>query len=193
MMDEKINEKVILFPKKNYRKLLSYQRAEMVYDGTFRFCERFLAKGDRTIDQMIQAARSGKQNIVEGTAAGTTSKETELKLMNVARASMEELLIDFQDFLRVHGFPQWEKESPQALYVRKLSTKPNYSYADVREFVETRTADVVANILICLVYQTNFLLDRQIDYLEKDFVKFGGFRERMTKARKEMRRKQDIN
>lgn len=181
----------IIFPQKDYRKLLSYQRAEMVYDTTFRFCERFLPKGDRTVDQMIQAARSGKQNIVEGTAAGTTSKETELKLINVARASMEELLADYQDFLRTRGLVQWDKNSRQAEYVRNLSKTPGYSYEHIREFVETRNAETVANIAICLIYQANYLMERHIKFLEEDFLKHGGLRERMYQARKETRKKQE--
>ena len=181
----------IIFPQKDYRKLLSYQRAEMVYDATFRFCERFLPKGDRTVDQMIQAARSGKQNIVEGTAAGTTSKETELKLINVARASMEELLVDFQDFLRTRGLAQWDKTSRQAEYVRNLSKTPGYSYEHIREFVETRNAETVANIAICLICQANYLMERHIKFLEEDFLKHGGLRERMYQARKEARKKQE--
>jgi len=107
----------------NYRELLSYQKAEIVYDLTFRFCQRFLHRGDRTIDQMIQAARSGKQNIVEGCHASGTSKETEIKLVNVARASLEELLVDYQDFLRVRDLRLWEKDSKEARYVRQLGNK----------------------------------------------------------------------
>ncbi|BCU79081.1 hypothetical protein llg_37960 [Luteolibacter sp. LG18] len=103
----------------NYRGLLSYRKSEVLYDFTFRFCERFLKKGDRTIDQMVQAARSGKQNIAEGSKAGVTSTETELKLTNVARASLEELLIDYQDYLRVRDHQQWEKDSREALYDRR--------------------------------------------------------------------------
>src|SRR5271154_5996647 len=102
-----------------YQDLLSYQKAEVVYDLTFRFCERFLKRGDRTIDQMVQAARSGKQNIAEASKASGTSKEMEIKLTNVARASLEELLLDYRDFLRVRDFPIWEKTSKEALYIRK--------------------------------------------------------------------------
>src|SRR5437870_2329700 len=103
-----------------YEKLLSYQKAKIVYDGTRRFCERFLEKRDRTVDQMVQAARSGKQNIIEGSMASGTSKEMEIKLTNVARASLEELLEDYRDFLRVRGASLWEKTSKEALFVRKL-------------------------------------------------------------------------
>src|SRR5437868_321682 len=107
-------------PHGNYRELLSYQKAEIVYDITFRFCQRYLSKSDRTSDQMVQAARSGKQNIAEGSKASGTSKETEIKLTNVARASLEELLIDYQDFLRVRDLKLWDKQSKEALFVRQL-------------------------------------------------------------------------
>lgn len=170
-------------PHGNYRELLSYQKAEVVYDITFRFCKRFLGKGDRTIDQMIQAARSGKQNIAEGSKASGTSKETEIKLTNVARSSLEELLLDYTDYLRVRDLPIWEKDSKQARFVRKLGAAPHVSFEAYREFVETRPADVVANIAICLIHQTNFLLDQQIRRLEQAFLKDGGIRERMTRAR----------
>jgi four helix bundle protein len=142
-------------PHGNYRELLSYQKAEVVYDLTFRFCQRFLSKGDRTIDQMVQAARSGKQNIAEGSKASGTSKETEIKLTNVARASLEELLADYRDFLRVRDLRLWEKDSKEALFVRKLGSGPHVTYEAYREFCETRPAEVVANIAICLIHQAN--------------------------------------
>lgn len=167
----------------NYAGLKSYQKAEIVYDLTYRFCARFLSKGDRTIDQMVQAARSGKQNIAEGSKAAKTSKETELKLTNVARASLEELLIDYQDYLRVRKLPRWEKDSKEARFVRRLGGKPDSTYEHFREFVETRPAEVVANIAVCLIHQANYLLDRLIARLEQDFLKEGGIRERMAKAR----------
>ena len=174
-------------PHGNYRALLSYQKAEVVYDLTFRFCQRFLNRGDRTIDQMVQAARSGKQNIAEGSKASGTSKEMEIKLTNVARASLEELLIDYQDFLRVRDLRLWDKNSEEAQFVRNLGNKPQTTYETYREFCETRPAEVVANIAICLLHQANYLLDQQIRRLEQDFVKEGGLRERMTKARLEYR------
>src|SRR6266513_326364 len=111
-------------PHGHYQELLSYQKAEVVYDITYRFCQRFLNRGDRTIDQMVQAARSGKQNIAEGSKASGTSKETEIKLMNVARASLEELLVDYRDFLRVRDLRLWEKDSKEARFVRNLGKKP---------------------------------------------------------------------
>ena len=172
----------------NYRALLSYQKAEVIYDFTYRFCHRFLTNLDRTNDQMIQAARSGKQNIVEGSKASGTSKETEIKLFGVARASLEELLSDYWDFLRVRALPMWEKESRQARFVRRLGTKANLSYEDYREFCETRPAEVVANIAICLIHQANFLLDQQIRRLERDFIKEGGLRERMARVRLQQRK-----
>lgn len=167
----------------NYRALHAYRKAEVLYDYTFRFCEKFLATGDRTRDQMIQAARSGKQNIAEGSKASVTSTETEIKLMNVARASLEELLLDYQDFLRVRDFPQWEKDSKEALYARKLGSQPDESFETYRPFMDTRPPEVLANIAICLIHQTNYLLDQLVRRLEKDFVEKGGLRERMTHAR----------
>lgn len=174
----------------NYKRLLSYRKSEIVYDITFRFCHKFLKRNDRTVDQMIQAARSGKQNIAEGSKASTTSKETELKLTNVARASLEELLVDFEDYLRVRDLTLWKKDSKEARYVRKLGSDPKVSFDDFRIFTETRSDEVIANIAICLIHQTNFLLDRQILALQEDFVKSGGIRERMTKARLDHRNRE---
>ena len=167
----------------NYRALHAYRKAEVIYDFTFRFCEKFLAFGDRTRDQMIQAARSGKQNIAEGSKASVTSTETEIKLMNVARASLEELLLDYEDFLRVRDLPQWEKNSKEALYARKLGSRPDESFETYRPFMDTRPPAVLANIAICLIHQTNYLLDQLVRRLETDFVQKGGLRERMTRAR----------
>jgi four helix bundle suffix protein len=174
-------------PHGHYEALLSYRKAEVVYDVTFFFCHRFLTKGDRTIDQMIQAARSGKQNIVEASKASGTSKETEIKLTNVARASLEEVLVDFKDYLRVRGLRLWAKDSKEALFVRKLGSTPHVSYETYKTYVETRPPEVVANIAICLIHQANYLLDQQLRRLEQDFVKHGGLRERMTRARLDYR------
>lgn len=174
-----------------YAALLSYRKTEIIYDLTFCFCHRFLRRNDRTIDQMVQAARSGKQNIAEGSQAAKTSKASELKLTNVARASLEELLIDYQDYLRVRKLKQWEKDSPEALFVRRLGRTPDESYEIYREFCETRPGEVVANIALCLIHQANYLLDRQIRRLEIDFVKEGGIRERMMKARRRYREKEE--
>jgi len=171
-----------------YRTLVSYQKAEVVFDVTFCFCKRFLSRGDRTVDQMTQAARSGKQNIAEGSRASATSKETEIRLTNVARASLEELLVDYEDYLRVRSDPIWTKESKEATYVRKLAGKVPVSYETYREICETRPAEVVANVAICLLHQTNYLLNQQIRRLEQDFLNEGGIRERMTQARIRQRR-----
>jgi four helix bundle suffix protein len=174
----------------NYQDLLSYRKAEIIYDLTFRFCEKHLKRGDRTIDQMVQSARSGKQNIAEGCKASITSTEMELKLVNVARASLEELLLDYQDYLRVRDHPLWDKNSKEALYARQLGRDPNESYETYRPFMDTRPPEVIANIAICLIHQANYLLDQQRRTLEKDFLKKGGLREQMTKARLDYRKKQ---
>ncbi|MHB8763537.1 MAG: four helix bundle suffix domain-containing protein [Deferrisomatales bacterium] len=180
----------LLPPRGDYRTLLSYQKAEVVYQITYRFCQRFLAPRDRTVDQMVQAARSGKQNIVEGSVAATTSKEMELKLTNVARASLEELLEDYRDYLRVRDLALWDKESREARYARQLGTTTPLTFDLFREFVETRPAEVVANLAVCLIHQTNYLLDRQLKGLEKAFLEEGGLRERMTRARLQAREHQ---
>ena len=190
----------LLPPHGGYKNLLSYQKAEVVYDATVRFCEDFFQKRDRTVDQMVQAARSGKQNTVEGSMASGTSREMELKLTNVARASLEELLTDYRDFLRSRGAVVEEKNSKEALYVRRLAagkiappggrgttgtegTKGRVvTYEDFRCF-EDRPAEVRANIVISLIKQTNYLLDQQIRKLEEIFLQEGGLRERMTRAR----------
>jgi four helix bundle suffix protein len=137
---------------------------------------------------MIQAARSGKQNILEGSKASRTSSEVEIKLTNTARASLEELLDDYHDFLRARKLALWGKNSREAQFVRRLGANPDVTYAQYQEFCETRPAEVVANIAICLIHQTNYLLDQQIRRLERDFLNDGGFRERMTRARLQQRR-----
>jgi len=180
-------------PHGHYEELLSYRKSVVIYDLTFHFCERFFDKFDRTVGQMVQAARSGKQNIIEGSKASAVSKGTEIKLTNVARASLEELLEDYRDFLRVRDFPVWEKDSREALYVRKLGNKPHTTYETYRPIIETRPPEVIANIAICLIHQANYLLDQQIRRLEKDFLKDGGLRERMTKARLQARDRQRHN
>lgn len=177
-------------PHGGYANLLSYQKAEIIYDATVCFCNRFLGKYDRTRDQMVQAARSGKQNIIEGSQVSGTSKETEIKLANVARASLEELLADYRDFLRTRGLCLWDKNSEQARYARGLGNGPDVSYETYRPFVESRPPETVANIIICVIHQANYLLDRQIRRLERDFLEQGGLRERMTRARLVERGKQ---
>ncbi len=184
------SQETLLPARGDYRTLLSYQKSEVIYEITYRFCERFLKKGDRTVDQMVQAARSGKQNIVEGSKAATTSKETEIKLTNVARASLEELLEDYLDYLRVRDLAIWDKGGREAAYARKLGMTEPLTFELFREFTESRPAEVVANIAICLIHQATYLLDRQIKRLARDFLKEGGLRERMTRARLAARDKQ---
>jgi len=179
----------LLPPRGDYRTLLSFQKSEVIYDLTFHFAHKFLSKGDRTIDQMIQSARSGKKNILEGSKAGNTSKETEIKLTNVARASLEELLDDFRDYLRARDLPIWDKNSKEALYVRKLGRKTPQSYELYRPFTETRPPEVVANIALCLIHQANYLIDQQLDSLEQEFLSQGGLRERMTRLRLKTRQR----
>jgi four helix bundle suffix protein len=170
-----------------YEELLSYRKALIVYDGTVCFCERFMHRRDRTVDQMVQAARSGKQNIIEGCMASATSKKSEIKLINVARASLEELLEDYRDYLRVRGHSLWHKTSEQAMFVRKLGSQKNTSYETYRTYIESRPPETVSNILICLIHQTNYLLDQQIRQLEKAFIEEGSLSERMTRARLDRR------
>jgi four helix bundle suffix protein len=177
-------------PHGGYAGLLGYQKALIVFQATCRFCERFLQKRDRTVDQMIQGARSGKQNIVEGSKVSGTSKEAEMKLLNVSRSSLEELLEDYKDFLRKRKLRLWAKNSREALFVRKLARKENVTYETYEPYAETRSPEVVANILICLIHQTNYLLDQLIRKLEKDFLAEGGLRERMMRARLTQRAKQ---
>jgi four helix bundle suffix protein len=177
-------------PHGGYEKLLAYRKSQIIYDATVRFCDRFIDKRSRTHDQMVQAARSGNKNIAEGSQISGTSKESELKLTNVARASLEELLGDYRDYLRQRGLPQWNKDSREALYVRKLGAKNDESYESYRSFIETRPAETVANILICLIHQANYLLDQQLRKLEQEFLQQGGLRERMTRARLAVRSRQ---
>ena len=169
-------------PHGGYENLLSFQKARIVYDATVYFCERYIDKFSRTRDQMVQAARSGKQNILEGSQASGTSSETEIKLVNVARASLEELLEDYRDFLRVRGAALWNKDTREALFVRKLGSTKDVSYETYRPYIETRPPEVVANIIICLIHQTNYLLDQLLRRLEKDFLEHGGLKENMFKA-----------
>ena len=175
-------------PHGNYQELLSYKKSAIVYSATVKFCERFISIKDRTYDQMVQAARSGKQNIIEGSKASGTSKETEIRLTNVARASLEELLEDYKDYIKNRKEVIWDKDSKEALYVRRLAYSKDESYENTYEqFIETRSGVVCANIILCLIHQCNYLLDQQIRRLEEDFIKNGGLRERMYQARKNYR------
>ena len=183
-----------LIPKHGgYRRLITYRLGMLIYDATVAFCARYIDRRDRTHDQMVQAARSGVANIVEGSEAAATSKKTELKLTNVAKASQEELLFDYQAFLRQRNLPEWPADSPEALAVRQarpadlaqlrnlmavlVSDKPDKSdKAD-------RKAEVAANVMICLINQETFLLRRQLSRLEQEFVEAGGFTERLYRVR----------
>jgi restriction system protein len=170
-------------PHGRYRALRSYQMAEIVYDATVAFCDRFIDRRSRTHDQMVQAARSGKQNIAEGSMASGTSKKTELKLIGVARASLEELLVDFQDFMRQRGLKRWSKDHLKAKQIRALAYRSDKSYRTYKTYFEKADPETAANVAICLIHQTNYLLDRQLRQLEKAFLDQGGFTEKLYRMR----------
>lgn len=172
-----------------YRNLITYRKAEIIYDGTVYFTKRFFKRFDRTIDQMVQAARSGKQYIAEASMASATSKETEIKLTNVARASLEELMIDYQDFLRSNKLKLWEKDHRLVVRFRELNRTPNATYETYRKAIENAEPEICANSMICLIKIVTYLLSQQIKSLEKAFINEGGLRERMTRARIEKRNK----
>ena len=170
-----------------YRNLIAYRKAVVIYDLTYHFCERFIAIGDRTKDQMVQAARSGKQNIVEGKAASLTSAESHLNLLGVARASFQELLEDYTDYLRTRKLRIWETSSKEVEAMRELGL----SHTDSKfflELAETRNDEIIANMAIVLLHQEDVLLRKHIEKQIKRFVDEGGFRESLTKARKDKKR-----
>ena len=176
-----------LIPRRgNYKKLLSYQKADVIYQITFYFCEKYITRGSRTKDQMVQAARSGKQNIVEGSAASSTSAKTEIKLLNVAKASLKELLEDYEDYLKVNRKPQWQEGSPEFEAMRNLGRTHNDAETFM-EIIETRPPETIANMTIILLNQADYLLHRQLEKLSETFLKTGGFSERMTALRREFR------
>ena len=179
----------LIAPHGGYRQLKSFQHAELVYDATIKFCDRFIDRRSRTHDQMVQAARSGRQNIAEGSQASGTSRKFELKLVGVARASLEELLLDYEDFLRQRDLALWGKDHATARVVRRLAYEDNRSYSTYRSYIETASPEVAANTIICLIHQTNYLLDQQLRHLEKAFLEEGGFTERLYQARVAARRK----
>jgi len=187
-----------LRPSGGYRKTASFQTATIIYDATYWFCETFVSARSRTVDQMVQAARSGRQNIAEGSRAAATSSQTELRLLNVARSSFEELLLDYEDFLRHRWLPQWPADSPEALAVRDVprkfrSDRPGQAdltdladqerWALYARWLEHRDPAVRANALICLIHQANFLLDQQIAAVERQFIEEGGYSEQLAAAR----------
>ena len=159
-----------------------YRKTEVIYDLTYYFCKKYLKLGDRTIDQMIQAARSGKQNIVEGNEVAVTSAETMLKLLGVARGSLQELLIDYEDYLRVRNLRLWAEDSKEVDAMRKLGLEHEDS-AFFLELAQTRSDEVVANMVIVLIYQADALLNGYINRKYNDFLREGGFREKLTRER----------
>lgn len=187
MSDE--NQKGFIPPHGGYQKLASYQMAEIVYDATVYFCHKHIDKRSRTYDQMIQSARSGKQNIAEGSVASGVSKEIEIKLIGVARASLEELLNDYKDFLRVRGLSLWDKNDKRILEIRAIAKMKEKSYKSYLPYLNNSSPEVVANTIICIIHQANYLLDRLLQKLEESFIQEGGLRERMFKARLSERNK----
>ena len=190
-MQERNNNNNLIPPHGGYRKLVSYQMAEIVYDATIKFCERFIDKRSRTFDQMVQAARSGKQNIAEGSMASGTSKKIELKLIGIARASLEELLQDYEDFLRQNNLKLWHKNDERAIKIRSLGKIRDKSYMTYMSYIENSSPELAANTIICLIHQTNYLLDQLLRKLEEQFLKEGGFTERLYKHRKNFRDRDD--
>ena len=173
----------IVLPHGGYKKLIVYRKSDVVYEGTVLFCRRFLpAHGDRTVDQMTQAARSCKQNIAEGSSASGTSKETEIKLTNVARATLDELMEDYLDYLKSHELQEWPRDDKRAVYARNFAKEHN-DWVDWKEILESRPAETVANLMLTICNQTSYMLGRMIERQEADFKKLGGVRERMHAAR----------
>jgi len=177
-----------LRPSGGYRDLRSFQVTTIIYDATVSFCDRFIDRRSRTHDQMVQAARSGRQNIAEGSRAGATSSKTETHLTNVARSSLDELLLDYEDFLRQRKLRKWEKNDPEALAVRGEGRKHRTDRTDRTDqpyaaWLNHKNSEVVANAIICLIHQANYLLDRQLIALEQNFIKGGGYSERLAAAR----------
>ena len=176
----------------NYRTLKAFQKAECVYDVTYYFANKFLQEGDRTIDQMVQAARSGKQNLAEGNIDGVTSKEMEIKLTNVNRASLHELLLDYEDYLRVRGLEQWTFNDPRCVQTREFC-KRHLDSTVYREKIKDRTDETIANIAITLIHQCDVLIKGLIEWQKKNFLENGGIKEEMYRARKAYRDSHGFN
>ena len=176
----------------NYKTLKAFQKAECIYDVTYYFANKFLAKGDRTIDQMVQAARSGKQNLAEGNIDGVTSKEMELKLTNVNRASLHELLLDYEDYLRVRGLEQWSYNDPRCVQTREFC-KRHLDSAVYREKIKDRSDETFANIAITMIHQCDVLIKGLIEWQKKNFLENGGIKEEMYRARKAYRDNNGFN
>ncbi len=173
----------------DYRNLASYQVADCLYAITHHFAHRFLSIGDRTVDQMVQAARSAKQNIAEGSVDGATSTEMEIKLMNVARGSMHELRADYEDYLTHHQLERWARDDSRTAAVRAFSKKHNKP-ADYLDRLSERSDETIANIALTLIHQYDYLMERLIKSIERRFLEQGGIKEQMYKARLEQRDRQ---
>ena len=178
----------ILKRKGDYNNLIAYKKSVIIYDITFFFTQHFLQKGDRTIDQMLQAARSGKQNIAEGNRAAATSTETEIKLTNVAKASLEELLIDYQDYLRTRDKLLWDASNPRYEKMRAYAAS-ELIFDQYHSLLHKYNDEALVNLCITLIHQTSFLLYRLLEKQEKNFLKEGGIKERMYQARLNVRNK----
>lgn len=193
-----------LRPSGGYRKTASFQTATLIYDATVWFCERFVDPRSRTVDQMVQAARSGRQNIAEGSRCSATSSQTELRLVNVARASLEELLLDYEDYLRHRHHSQWEMDSPEASEIRAVPRTFKSDPSDPTDLTDLSDQQrwslysrwlnhenpaIRANAVICLIHQANYLLDRQIAALEAAFIDDGGYSEQLATERLRKRQK----
>ncbi len=170
----------------NYKNLLSYQKSDVIFQITYYFCNKYLTRGDRTVDQMIQAARSGKQNIVEGCSAASTSSKTEIRLINVAKASLKELLEDYEDYLKTRDKRQWPKGCVEYETMRRLGREHNDA-AYFMNLIETRPPETIANMAIILINQADYLLFKQLERLSSDFISNGGFSERMSALRRKNR------
>lgn len=182
-MENQFNKNGFIPKHGGYENLVTFQKADIIFLGTKYFCEKYISKFDRTFDQMVQAARSGKMNILEGSMASGTSKETEIKLTNVARASLKELAEDYRDFIRVKKLPLWDRNHPyyHALTKKHLILNPTYEL--YKKGIESISPEVSANVLFSLTNITIYMLAQQLKRLEQDFLNEGGLRERMTKAR----------
>jgi len=184
MSTEQNNQPNFIPPHGGYRNLLTYQKAEIIYDGTVYFTGKYFWKYDRTISQMVQAARSGKQNIAEGSMMSGTSKESEIKLTNVARSSLEELMLDYEDFLRSRNLALWDKNHPTVIRLREINKNTkNVNYNTFKNSIEHENPEHSANTMITLIKITTYLLKNQLNRLESDFLANGGLKERMAKAR----------
>ena len=189
-MDKQFSEDGFIPKHGGYQNLLTYQKAYIILLGTMFFCEKYISKFDRTYDQMVQAARSGERNILEGSVASGTSKETEIKLTNVARASLDELKKDYEVFLITRKHATWGKDHPYYAELSKRHRVVPQTYEVYKKGIESDNPEVAANVLLSLINVTTYLLTHQLKRLEADFLKEGGLRERMTKARIEVRKKQ---